>query len=37
MIYLIIAISLLMAAATVCGCLKPGKDESICKYDDLKD
>ena len=37
MIYLIIAITLLMATATVCGCLKPGKNDNICKYDNMED
>lgn len=37
MIYLIIAISLLMAAATVCGCFRPGKAENLCKYNNLED
>ena len=36
MIYLII-IALIMAAATLCGCLKPGKNDNICKYDNLED
>lgn len=33
MIYiLLIALSLIMAAAAFCGCHKPGKNENICKY-----
>lgn len=36
MIYLII-IALIMTGATLCACLKPGKDENICKYDNLED
>lgn len=36
MIYIII-IALIMAAATLCGCFKPGKHENICKYDNLED
>lgn len=38
MIYTILTtISLIMAGATVCACFKPGKNEKICKYDNLED
>ena len=34
MIYTVITIiSLIMASAIYCACLKPGKAENICKYD----
>lgn len=37
MIILIIAISAIMAGAAFCACVKPGKKENICKYDNLED
>ena len=36
MIYLILIIAI-MTAVTLCGCLKPGKNEGICKYDNVED
>ena len=38
MIYIVlIPIFLIMAGATFCACFKPGKNENICKYDNLED
>jgi hypothetical protein len=37
MIYFVILISVIMTAATVCGCFRPGKAEKLCKYDNLED
>jgi hypothetical protein len=37
MIILIIAVSAIMAGATFCALAKPGKNENICKYDNLED
>ena len=37
MIYIFILISIIMAGATLCACFKPGKNDGICKYDNLED
>lgn len=33
---ILILITIIMTAATLCGCLKPGNSD-ICKYDNLED
>lgn len=37
MIYIIVLVSVIMAGATLCACLKLGKNDGICKYDNLED
>ena len=38
MIYIVLTIiSVIMAGASFCACLKPGEKENICKYDNLED
>ena len=31
---ILMLVTLIMTAATVCGCLKPGKNDNICKYNE---